>query len=236
MEPTLPRVFTSDNVECFEHEGGLAAESGTGSLADRWLFEEFLRTRDRCRGALVALNDRLMIMNASAGEVLDPTERPRLWKVAKATAAQGSAELRELCLSNGECVMASHRPVMRDGAVIGVLLQFSSVDSRPRTSSSRRTDDANAPGWQDLTTTEQRVARVVASGLTNREAGRRTYMSPHTVDAHLRHIFHKLDINSRVELARIVGEQHQQSDSSEHDAVAAATLWPPPQNQPSRSA
>jgi DNA-binding CsgD family transcriptional regulator len=46
----------------------------------------------------------------------------------------------------------------------------------------------------------------VAEGLTNREIATRLFLSPHTVDAHLRHIFGKLDIGSRVELARMVAE------------------------------
>jgi DNA-binding CsgD family transcriptional regulator len=36
----------------------------------------------------------------------------------------------------------------------------------------------------------------------NRRVARQLYVSPHTVNAHLRHAFLKLDINSRVELAR----------------------------------
>jgi DNA-binding CsgD family transcriptional regulator len=59
-------------------------------------------------------------------------------------------------------------------------------------------------GWRALTGTERRVAEVVAEGLTNPEAGARLFLSRHTVDFHLRQIFRKLDIHSRVELTRIV--------------------------------
>jgi len=47
---------------------------------------------------------------------------------------------------------------------------------------------------------------LVANGLTNREAADRLYVSPHTVNSHLRHVFTKLGINSRVELARLAHE------------------------------
>ncbi len=58
-------------------------------------------------------------------------------------------------------------------------------------------------GWDSLTDTERRVAGLVAEGLTNRETGRRLFVSHHTVDFHLRHIFRKLAITSRVELASL---------------------------------
>jgi FixJ family two-component response regulator len=41
------------------------------------------------------------------------------------------------------------------------------------------------------------------AGLTNREVAERLFVSPHTVSSHLRHVFSKLAISSRVELARL---------------------------------
>ena len=58
-------------------------------------------------------------------------------------------------------------------------------------------------GWEALTSSERAVMELVAEGLTNREAADRLYLSPHTVNSHLRHVFSKLGINSRVELARV---------------------------------
>jgi DNA-binding CsgD family transcriptional regulator len=60
-----------------------------------------------------------------------------------------------------------------------------------------------AVGWAALTEAELAVVRLVADGLTNREVAERLYVSPHTVNGHLRHAFEKLDINSRVALTRI---------------------------------
>ncbi len=51
------------------------------------------------------------------------------------------------------------------------------------------------------------MARLAGEALTNRQIARRLYLSPHTVNYHLRQIFAKLGIRSRVELARIVPER-----------------------------
>ena len=59
-------------------------------------------------------------------------------------------------------------------------------------------------GWGSLTPTERRVANNVAAGMTNRKVGDSMQLSPHTVDVHLRHMYRKLNIKSRVELTRIV--------------------------------
>ena len=61
-------------------------------------------------------------------------------------------------------------------------------------------------GWPAMTDSELAVARLVAQGLTNREVAERLFVSPHTVSSHLRSIFAKLDVNSRLALARIAGE------------------------------
>jgi DNA-binding CsgD family transcriptional regulator len=65
-------------------------------------------------------------------------------------------------------------------------------------------------GWASLTETESRVAHVVADGLSNPEVGRRMFLSRHTVDFHLRQIYRKLAIHSRVELTRFVLENDAQ--------------------------
>ncbi|MFB7231030.1 AAA family ATPase [Streptomyces fimicarius] len=58
--------------------------------------------------------------------------------------------------------------------------------------------------WDQLTPSELRVVRLVAQGLTNREVAEKLFLSPHTVDSHLRHSFTKLGVTSRVELTRQV--------------------------------
>jgi DNA-binding CsgD family transcriptional regulator len=56
-------------------------------------------------------------------------------------------------------------------------------------------------GWESLTPTELEVVRHAASGLTNPQIGERMFISRGTVKVHLSHIFAKLDVASRSELA-----------------------------------
>ena len=63
--------------------------------------------------------------------------------------------------------------------------------------------DRPTTGWDGLTDSEVAVVRLVAQGLSNRAAATQLFVSPHTVSMHLRHVFTKLAINSRVELTRL---------------------------------
>jgi DNA-binding CsgD family transcriptional regulator len=73
-------------------------------------------------------------------------------------------------------------------------------------------------GWDSLTDTERRVADLVAEGLSNRQVANRVFLSMHTVAFHLRHIFWKLGISSRVQLARLAAEQGGEAAAGSTDA------------------
>jgi DNA-binding CsgD family transcriptional regulator len=64
-----------------------------------------------------------------------------------------------------------------------------------------------ATGWAALTATEARVAALAAHGLTNAQVGEQLFISRHTVDSHLRHIYAKLGVSSRAELATRVARE-----------------------------
>jgi DNA-binding CsgD family transcriptional regulator/tetratricopeptide (TPR) repeat protein len=76
------------------------------------------------------------------------------------------------------------------------------------------------PRHSELTPQERTVAQLVATGLTNREIAERLFVTTNTVETHLRHIFQKLDVRSRTQLAI----------SFSGLSVAAAPGAPPPRN------
>jgi len=62
-------------------------------------------------------------------------------------------------------------------------------------------------GWPSLTATERTVADLVAEGLSNPQIGERLYISRRTVQTHVAHIFMKLGVSSRTQLAAEVIRQ-----------------------------
>ena len=66
-------------------------------------------------------------------------------------------------------------------------------------------------GWQSLTPTEHAVADLVAEGLSNPQIGERLYISHRTVQTHLAHVFAKLDISSRAQLAAEVTRRRDET-------------------------
>ena len=83
----------------------------------------------------------------------------------------------------------------RDAARVRRLLRDNGVKR-----ASRQPDPAAAL-WPELSASEVAVVQLVIQGATDREVAQRLYISAHTVNSHLRHVFAKLGIRSRVELA-----------------------------------
>ena len=57
-------------------------------------------------------------------------------------------------------------------------------------------------GWASLTPTERDVVRLVSEGLANKDIATRLFVSPRTVQTHLTHVYTKLGLISRVQLAQ----------------------------------
>jgi DNA-binding CsgD family transcriptional regulator len=73
--------------------------------------------------------------------------------------------------------------------------ELSATGEHPRARSSQPTDA--------LTAQELHIGRLVATGATTREVGAQLFLSPRTIEAHLRNIFRKLGITSRRQLREL---------------------------------
>ncbi|MGY3340356.1 DNA-binding CsgD family transcriptional regulator [Streptomyces filamentosus] len=126
--------------------------------------------------------------------------------------AAATADLGRALLASGDTAAATpaltgaHELYARTGAdaeAERVRTDLERAAGRPRRRTGRprpRTDR----GWDALTASERKVARLIAAGHTNRSAAATLVVSPHTVNTHLASIFRKLGVRSRVHLARIV--------------------------------
>ncbi|MFE7225012.1 MEDS domain-containing protein [Nocardioides sp. NPDC057577] len=69
-------------------------------------------------------------------------------------------------------------------------------------------EDGADHGWASLTGAEMRIVSQVSQGKSNRAVAEELCVSRHTVDAHLKHIYLKLDVHSRVELTVLALQHH----------------------------
>jgi DNA-binding NarL/FixJ family response regulator len=89
-----------------------------------------------------------------------------------------------------------------------------------------RAGKSGAAGIESLTERELQVARLVVDRMTNPEIAAELFLSHKTIQTHLRNIFRKMDVTSRVELARAV-ERAERTTSAPptrgaHGAAASA--------------
>jgi ATP/maltotriose-dependent transcriptional regulator MalT len=143
---------------------------------------------------------------------------------ADPAAATAAAEAREaatgLPLLSARALLADGKARAaagdREAAVAALLEAHSALDSL---GAARRRDEAvrelrrlghrvlrpaRTTDGDPLTAREREIAELVASGRTNREIAEELVLSPRTIEAHLRSIYTKLEVRSRVELTRAI--------------------------------
>jgi DNA-binding CsgD family transcriptional regulator len=158
----------------------------------------------------VAVSERAMLANALAARRLEPGDRDLLWDWVARTIANQTAVPGPIVLASGTWTVKRVQPVRDGSVVIGAILRLGAPATFPEGATvgggPAAPSDRPRFGWGSVTVTEMRVAELVAQGMTNREIAGDLYLSPHTVSFHIRQIFRKLDISSRVELTRLLVE------------------------------
>jgi DNA-binding CsgD family transcriptional regulator len=136
-----------------------------------------------------------------------------LW--ARASAGEDLGELLT-ATGRGRDAIARLDDALEGYAVTGAARDVARVRRRLRRLGVRRrhwaVETRPATGWLSLTGTESAVSELVAQGFTNQQVAAQMFISAHTVAFHLRQVFRKLGISSRVELARIVASQTQRPE------------------------
>jgi DNA-binding CsgD family transcriptional regulator len=114
------------------------------------------------------------------------------------------------CVSERDADIHSLRPVLGDAAFQEAYDEGYSLPLDEAVAYAQRgRGERKRPvtGWDSLTPAEVRVAELVRDGLSNADIGRRLLCSARTVQAHLTHIYAKLGVSGRAELAVEVARQ-----------------------------
>lgn len=139
---------------------------------------------------------------AAAADILTHCPRPSM--AANAVADLGSALLRAGHHAEGvgrlEQAWTRYQEVGSVGAALGVQRALAEAGVRRRRSTGRRP----TTGWDALTDTEARVARLIADGCTNRTAAQEMNISVNTIGTHVSSVFAKLGVRSRLQLSHAV--------------------------------
>jgi DNA-binding CsgD family transcriptional regulator len=139
----------------------------------------------------------------TAASLFETGPRP----LAAASALEDLGRLQAAEGATDDAIASLDRALAID-AQIGASWDAARVRRRLRQLGVRRriiTSKRPATGWEALTSAEAAIAQLASEGKTNREIAETLFISPHTVNSHLRHIFDKLGVNSRVSLTRMAG-------------------------------
>ena len=183
------------------------AAAAAQALADRLGLRSARAMADRATAAIAleagdagAAADRAQAAAAAADEVGATVEAARARMLAgRALAAAGdaaraAAELERAAADLEACgALRARDEAERELGRLG----------RRRHRRTRR-GRADSDGVQALTERELQVARLVVDRKTNPQIAAELFLSPKTVETHIRNLFHKLDVSSRVDVARAV--------------------------------
>ena len=160
---------------------------------------------------IAALSPRLAILAAASAALAASDERaPVLFEQALRlpTADQWPFDVARVRLLYGERLRRARAASESRIHLQAALAAFEKLGAAPwvaraglelrATGGTRR--PSSAPGAAALTSQELQIARLAASGLTNRQIAERLYLSPRTVGGHLYQIFPKLGITTRAAL------------------------------------
>jgi DNA-binding CsgD family transcriptional regulator/tetratricopeptide (TPR) repeat protein len=207
MHLPIQVVATPDLVEAAAHHGQQAWAAEALAVYEEW-------AEGTGHTGLRALAARGHALLAGDDEAAGEWYRDA---VALHAASDNAFERARTLLLQGRALRRRRRPGSAREPLHEALENFERLDARPWADRARselraaggavpagRTETRAAGAVADLTPQQAQIARLVSGGATNREIAAQLFLSPRTVDHHLRNIFTRLGVRSRVELARLL--------------------------------
>jgi DNA-binding NarL/FixJ family response regulator len=150
----------------------------------------------RCRAMLLAAHGDIDAADRAAQAAMAHHDRlPMPFERARTQLLVGQLQRRQ---RRREGASATLREALATFEDLGTPLWVQRARTELKRASGNRTRS-------ELTASEQRVAELAATGITNREMAATLFISPKTVEANLSRIYRKLGIRSRAELGRFIG-------------------------------
>ena len=156
-------------------------------------------------GYVVTVPDGIECLAYVAAEGANDRESARLFGAAASARRQASVPRLKTLDADHECRLAVVRDRLGESDFQvawdeGEALTIEEAISYARRGRGERKRPTT--GWESLTPTELDVVRLACEGLGNKEIAARLFVSPRTVQAHLSHVYAKLGVSSRVQLAQ----------------------------------
>jgi DNA-binding CsgD family transcriptional regulator len=140
----------------------------------------------------------------------DPREATRLFGAAQAVRSRTGWMRFKVYKEAHDMVLAAMREAVGDKEFEDIWAEGAALSADEAIADVQRGRGRRkrpAAGWASLTPAELNVVRLVGEGLANKDIAERLFVSPRTVQAHLSHVYSKLGITSRLQLAQEAGRQ-----------------------------
>jgi predicted ATPase/DNA-binding CsgD family transcriptional regulator len=155
--------------------------------------------------AYVFIPDILECIAALAGEAGSHREAARLFGAAEAIRQRMGAVRFKIYDASYEASVVALRDAMGEKDYDSACAEGAALSTEEAIAYAQRgRGERKRPtsGWAALTPAERDVVRLVSEGLGNNDIATRLFVSPRTVQSHLTHVYSKLGLSSRVQLAQ----------------------------------
>ena len=155
--------------------------------------------------AYVFIPDNLECLAALAGDSASHREAARLFGATHAIRQRMGAVRFKVWDAGYEASVAAVRDALGEKAFDSAWAEGAGLSIEEAIAYAQRGRGQRkrpTSGWASLTPTERDVVRLVSEGLANNDIATRLFVSPRTVQTHLTHVYTKLGLTSRVQLAQ----------------------------------
>jgi predicted ATPase/class 3 adenylate cyclase/DNA-binding CsgD family transcriptional regulator len=197
---TMTGAFLSDPLTTHAR---VAIAQGEPDQAERDAHDALTRAAEV--EAYLYIPDVLECLGTLAGDADSHREAARLFGAAQAIRQRMGAARFKVWDADYEASVTALRNALNDNDFDTAFAEGAALSTDEAVAYAQRGRGQRkrpASGWASLTPTELDVVRLVSEGLSNNDVAARLFVSPRTVQTHLTHVYTKLGLTSRVQLAQ----------------------------------